>query len=118
MGTTSSEDKVFESVAELFAVLSTPIRLKIISAVCQSEKSVSELLAQIDTTQPNMSQHLGTLYRCGVLAKRRDGTQMYYRLQSERVATLCRAVCTQVAIELEGDAQINPSDRLVPAMHR
>jgi len=31
---------------------------------------------------------------------------------------LCRAVCTQVAIELEGDAQINPSDRLVPAMHR
>ena len=112
------EDQVFESVAELFAVLSTPIRLKIISAVCNGEKNVSELLAEIDTTQPNMSQHLSMLYRCGVLAKRREGTQMYYRLQSERVATLCRAVCTQVAIELDGDAAIAPADRLVPAMRR
>ena len=84
------EDRVFDSVAELFAVLSTPIRLKIISAVCNGEKNVSELLAEIDTTQPNMSQHLSMLYRSGVLAKRRDGTQMYYRMQSERVSTLCR----------------------------
>lgn len=111
-------DQVFDSVAELFSVLSTPIRLKIISAVCQGEKNVSELLAEINTTQPNMSQHLSTLYRSGVLAKRREGTQIYYRLQSERVATLCRAVCTQVAIELDGDENVKPSDRLVPAMHR
>ena len=114
----STEDQVFESVAELFSVLSTPIRLRIISAVCNGEKNVSELLAQIDTTQPNMSQHLSMLYRSGVLAKRREGTQMYYRLQSERVATLCRAVCTQVAIELDSDAKVDPTDRLVPAMHR
>ena len=118
MDTKSSEDKVFESVAELFSVLSTPIRLRIISAVCQGEKNVSQLLDEINTTQPNMSQHLSTLYRSGVLAKRRDGTQMYYRLQSERVATLCRAVCTQVAIELDGEEVLEPSDRLVPAMHR
>jgi DNA-binding transcriptional ArsR family regulator len=113
-----TQDQVFESVAELFSVLSTPIRLKIISAVCNGEKNVSELLAAIETTQPNMSQHLATLYRSGVLAKRRDGTQIYYRLQSERVATLCRAVCTQVAIELDSETQVSPSDRLVPAMHR
>ena len=72
----------------------------------------------IDTTQPNMSQHLATLYRAGVLGRRREGTQIYYRLQSERVATLCRAVCTQVAIELEGESHVEPSDRLVPATHR
>ena len=118
MDTKSSEDKVFESVAELFSVLSTPIRLRIISAVCQGEKNVSQLLAEIDTTQPNMSQHLSMLYRSGVLAKRREGTQMYYRLQSERVATLCRAVCTQVAIELDGEEQMEAADRLIPAMHR
>ena len=94
----SPDDRVFETVAELFGLLSAPIRLKIISAVCQTEKNVSELLAEIDTTQPNMSQHLATLYRSGVLARRRDGTQIYYRLQNEFVATLCRTVCTQVAI--------------------
>jgi DNA-binding transcriptional ArsR family regulator len=114
----NSQDRVFESAAELFSVLATPVRLKIISAVCQQEKNVSELLALIDTTQPNMSQHLATLYRSGVLAKRREGTQIYYRLQSERVAMLCRAVCTQVAIELDNGASIETSDRLVPLAHR
>jgi len=113
-----TEDRVFDTVAELFAVLSTPIRLKIIAAVCNGEKNVSELLGEIDTTQPNISQHLSTLYRCGVLAKRREGTQVYYRIQSDRVATLCRAVCTQVAIELEGDSQLDRSERLLPALHR
>ena len=113
-----SQDRVFESAAELFALLATPVRLKIISAVCQQEKNVSELLALIDTTQPNMSQHLATLYRSGVLSKRREGTQIYYRLQSERVATLCRAVCTQVAIELDSGADIESADRLVPLVHR
>lgn len=109
------EDKVFESVAELFSLLSTPIRLKIISAVCHGEKNVSELLEAIATTQPNMSQHLSTLYRSGVLSKRREGTQIYYRLQSERVAALCRAVCTQVAIELDPAAEIEVKERLMPA---
>lgn len=113
------EDRVFDSVAELFGLLSTPIRLKIISAVCNGEKNVSELLEGIETTQPNMSQHLATLWRSGVLARRREGTQIYYRLQSERVATLCRAVCTQVAIELDTDgAGLPASDRLLPAVAR
>jgi DNA-binding transcriptional ArsR family regulator len=114
----NTEDQVFESVAELFGVLSTPIRLKIISAVCNGEKNVSELLARIPTTQPNMSQHLSMLYRSGVLSKRRDGTQIYYKLQSERVAALCRAVCMQVAIELDDESQVPPRDRLLPALHQ
>ncbi|MEP7298566.1 MAG: metalloregulator ArsR/SmtB family transcription factor [Burkholderiales bacterium] len=118
MGQNSNQDRVFESAAELFGVLATPVRLKIISAVCQQEKNVTELLALIDTSQPNMSQHLAALYRSGVLSKRREGTQMYYQLKSERVALLCRAVCTQVAIELDSGAEIEASDRLVPLMHR
>ncbi|MFZ9493170.1 MAG: ArsR/SmtB family transcription factor [Burkholderiaceae bacterium] len=114
----AGEDRVFESAAELFSILATPVRLKIISAVCHEEKNVSQLLEIIDTTQPNMSQHLGTLYRSGILSKRREGTQIYYRLQSERVATLCRAVCTQVAIELDADEELDPAERILPATHR
>ena len=38
--------------------------------------------------------------------------QIYYKLQSERVATLCRAVCTQVAIELDDVDGIDAADRL------
>ncbi len=94
-------DEVFELAAEVFRVMSAPMRLKIIASLCNGEKNVSELLSEIDTTQPNMSQHLNTLYQAGVLGKRREGVQIYYRIVNDRVVTLCRAVCTQIAIESE-----------------
>jgi DNA-binding transcriptional ArsR family regulator len=115
MEANESSNEVFESVAELFSILSTPIRLKIISAVCQSEKNVTELLSDIPTTQSNMSQHLSMLYRSGVLSKRREGTQIYYRLQNERVANLCRAVCSQVAMEMDDSTDVQSTDRLIPS---
>jgi ArsR family transcriptional regulator len=110
----TDSDFVFSSAAELFGLLSTPIRLKIISALCNGEKNVSQLLDHIDTTQPNMSQHLSTLYRAGVLGRRRDATQIYYRIQSERAAMLCRAVCTQIATELDAQAGTDVDGRLTP----
>ncbi len=98
-------DQVFSTAAELFGLLATPIRLKIISALCEHEKNVSQLLAEIDTTQPNMSQHLATLYRAGVLARRREATQIYYCVGSQRAASLCRTVCMQIAVELNPGAE-------------
>jgi ArsR family transcriptional regulator len=89
---------VFERAAELFGVLSSPLRLRIVSELCRGEQNVSGLLERMDTTQPNISQHLSTLYRTGVLARRREGAQIYYRIANERVASLCRAVCTDIAI--------------------
>ncbi len=92
-------DEVYELAAEVFRVMSSPMRLKIISALCDGERNVSDLLTRVPTTQPNMSQHLNTLYRAGVIGRRRDGVQVFYRLVNDRVVTLCRAVCTQIAIE-------------------
>ena len=93
--------RVFDTAAALFAVLATPMRLQILSALCETEKSVSALLLEIDTTQPNLSQHLAVLFKTGVLAKRKVGTQVIYRVQSEKAVALCRSVCTQIAIELD-----------------
>ena len=52
-----------------------------------------------------MSQHLNTLYKAGVLGRRRDGVQIYYRIINERVVTMIRAVCTQIAIETVDEAR-------------
>ncbi len=115
---TNESDDVFSAAAELFSLLSTPVRLRLISALCQHEKNVSQLVSEIDATQPNLSQHLATLYRAGILARRRAGTQIFYRIQSERAAMLCRAVCTQIASEIDDDGALAKSDRLVPAQRR
>jgi ArsR family transcriptional regulator len=96
----TESEEVFEKAAEVFRVMSAPMRLRIISALCNGEKNVGELLSEIETTQPNMSQHLNTLYQAGVLGKRRDGVQIYYRIVNDRVVTLCRAMCVQIASEV------------------
>ena len=93
------DDSVFESAAELFKAMAAPMRLKIISALCNGEKNVSELLASIDTTQPNMSQHLNTLYQSGILGRRREGVSIYYFIAHEKVVHMCRTICVQIAIE-------------------
>lgn len=112
----AEKGRVFELAAELFGVLATPMRLRILSALCDQEKSVSQMLTEIDTTQPNLSQHLNVLYRTGVLAKRKEGTQVIYRVQSEQAVSLCRTVCTQIAIEMDEPGSIPLSQRLSPRM--
>lgn len=109
---------VFASAAELFRLLATPIRLRIISALCHGEKNVSQLLAEIATTQPNMSQHLAALHGAGVLARRREGTAVHYRIGNERAAALCRAVCTQIALELDEGEALPATQRLMPKQVR
>ena len=89
-------DRAFEVAAEFFALLSTPLRLRILNQLCQGEKSVAQLLGAVPTTQPNMSQHLSTLHRAGLVARRRTGAQVFYSLTSERALVLCRSVCPQV----------------------
>ena len=107
--------RIYELAAELFSVMAAPMRLRIISALCHGEKNVSQLLDEIDTTQPNMSQHLAHLWRAGILARRRDGSQVFYGVRNEKAMMLCRAVCTQIAIEIDDPNAVEPAQRLLSA---
>ena len=97
----SDSQRVFAIAAELFGILSSPVRLKVLNILCDGERSVNELLAQIDTTQPNLSQHLNLMYRSGILSRTKAGTQVIYKISSKTAAGLCRSVCTQIAIDLD-----------------
>ncbi|MDP3821396.1 MAG: metalloregulator ArsR/SmtB family transcription factor [Burkholderiales bacterium] len=89
---TKHADRVFELAADLFSLLSTPTRLRIVCALMEGEKNVTELIDHVAVSQPNMSRHLGTLYRGGVLAKRRTGSQIFYRVEHTQVRSLCQAL--------------------------
>jgi ArsR family transcriptional regulator len=96
---TKDLDHMFELAAETFRVMSSPTRLRIINQLCTGEKNVSELLTMVQTTQPNMSQHLNTLHKSGIVARRREGAQMFYRIANPQVVDLCRSVCGAVAAQ-------------------
>lgn len=89
------DDRVFETTADLFGMLAAPTRLRIVCALVEGERSVSELLEQVAVSQPNMSQHLGTLYRGRVLARRRTGAHIFYRIENEQIHRLCLALKRQ-----------------------
>ena len=88
----SAEDHAFNLAAELFGLLSAHTRLRIICALIEGQRNVSELLEQVAVRQSNRSQHLGMLYRGGVLARRRTGAQIFYRVEHAEVRRLCQAL--------------------------
>jgi ArsR family transcriptional regulator len=92
---------MFALAAEMFRVMSAPTRLKIISHLCEGEKNVSELIALIKTTQPNISQHLNTLHQAGIVGRRREGVQIYYHIANDRIVALCRSLCGIVSAEAQ-----------------
>ncbi len=108
----SEPERVFAAAAELFGVLSTPLRLRILQSICDQEKGVNDIVADVRSTQPNVSQHLKVLYLAGIVSRRRAGNSILYRVQNHQAMQLCRLVCTQIAIELT-DPQPQPhADRL------
>ena len=75
-------DALLEQVSGYFAVLSEPTRLKIIRALCDGEKSVNDIVEQVESTQSNVSRHLNLMYRAGVLGRRKEGTLVMYTARS------------------------------------
>ena len=96
----SDSDQVFQMAADLFRIMSAPVRLQIISSLCHGEKNVSQLLQESSTSQANMSQHLNALYRAAILGRRRQGVQIFYFISNPRVVDLCRTVCTDIAMNI------------------
>jgi DNA-binding transcriptional ArsR family regulator len=94
---------VFESVARYFSLLSEPTRLRIMHSICQQEKSVNQIVQEVGASQTNVSRHLGLMYQAGVLARRKDGNQVLYKVTDTAFTDICRTVCVRVAAELDGD---------------
>lgn len=82
-----------EKVAERFKVLSEPMRLRLVYALMDGEKTVSELVRETGSVQANVSKHLSVLLDAGVLGRRKQGTSAYYRIVDESIFELCELVC-------------------------
>jgi len=91
----NDQDRVFERAAELFALLSTRVRLQIVRALFDGEKNVSQLIECVGGSQPNLSHHLAVLYRSGLLSRRRDGAHVLYRIAGDRLGGLAQWMATQ-----------------------
>lgn len=90
-------------VAERFKALSEPTRLKLVRALMDGEKSVSELTEETGGLQANVSKHLGVLLDAGVLGRRKEGLYSYYRITDQTVFELCDLVCGSIQDNLSAE---------------
>ena len=95
---------VLEMVARRFAVLAEPMRLRLIQALFDGERNVSELVAATRGTQANVSRHLQTLTAAHVLARRKEGLQVFYRIADPSIVKLCELVCGSLEKQLNRQA--------------
>ena len=68
------------SIASLFKALADPTRLRLINLIGDDEICVCFFVEVLKTNQPKISRHLAYLKRAGVVAARREGKWMHYRL--------------------------------------
>jgi len=82
---TPDEETGYERTAVIGRAMADPKRLCVLESLADGELSVSDLSARVRCQVPNMSQHLAVLRSAGLVATRRDGTTVYYRLTDPRV---------------------------------
>lgn len=84
------EDRtLFELHAQICQALGNAKRLEILDALRHGERSVGELASALGIRKANASQHLMVLRGKGIVATRRDGQSVFYRLASSKVIQAC-----------------------------
>ena len=89
-----------ELIARRFRALGDPLRVRILDLLRDQELSVTTLAEQLGAGQQNVSKHLAVLTDSGMLARRKDGNHVYYRVADEAVFALCEQICGSLQAQL------------------
>lgn len=92
--------------AELCKVFTNPTRIEILQLLRDREMSVSEMVEELGLPQPNVSQHLAMMRSRDVLAWRREGTVVKYRLAHPKVLKAFDLIREVLADELRQAARL------------
>ncbi|HVA31477.1 MAG TPA: metalloregulator ArsR/SmtB family transcription factor [Gaiellaceae bacterium] len=90
-----------ELIARRFRVIGEPMRIRLLDRLRDGEASVSELAQAFGASQQNVSKHLSVLADVAIVARRKDGNHVYYRIVDEGVFALCDEVCGSVHQQLQ-----------------
>lgn len=93
-------------VARRCAVLAVPLRLRLVQALYDGEKNVTELVAVSGGTQTNVSRHLQILAAEGIVRRRRRGLLVYYEIADPTLRPLCELVCGSLERQLREQAEV------------
>lgn len=102
MADRAAKDALFDAFAEVARALSSGRRAEIVDLLAQGERSVEDISGEIAQSVANTSHHLRAMARAGLVTTRREGTRIFYRLASDRVAELGAAMRDVAAEHVAG----------------
>ncbi len=79
-----------ELAVEVFRMLADTTRVRLLWELLEDEAAVSDLARRLGKPTPAISQHLAKLRMARLVRSRRDGVQVFYRVENEHVARLVR----------------------------
>lgn len=79
------ETALHQRHAEMCKVFASPTRLAIISILRDGEMNVGELVKRLGLAKANVSQHLGLMRAQSILAARKEGNQVFYRVANPKL---------------------------------
>jgi DNA-binding transcriptional ArsR family regulator len=82
-----ADDQV-DLAVEVFRMLADATRVQLLWALTGEELPVNELATRIGKPAPSVSQHLAKLRMARLVRTRREGTQVFYRLENDHVGRL------------------------------
>lgn len=85
-----------DGASGLLWALASEHRLEIICLLEGGERSVSDLSKQVDLSQSSLSQHLARLRRAGVVATRREGVTIFYRIADPEALAIAKVLADLV----------------------
>ncbi len=71
---------------EMLMALSDPARQDLVQVLARGELNVGDIAQQVTLSRPTVSHHLNILRRSGLLRSRKQGREVYYRLDKERIS--------------------------------
>jgi ArsR family transcriptional regulator len=77
--------ELYELHCEVCKALHHPVRLAVLHALGEGEKSAAELLDGLDVSKANLSQHMKTLKSRGIVSARREGQNVFYSLKYPKI---------------------------------
>lgn len=95
-----AKNALFDGFGRIAGALASGRRAELVELLAQGERSVEQLATEIDQSVANTSHHLRTLARAGLVASRREGTHVHYRLASEKVLEVWLAIRELTAEQL------------------
>lgn len=81
-------DEQVALVVEVFRMLADATRVQLLWALVDREMAVNDLAGRVGKPAPSVSQHLAKLRMARLVRTRREGTQMFYRLENDHVRQL------------------------------